>query len=163
MNVGNSAIKLAKEKGYIVDESGIVWRSGRVIQVTKSRDGRSRFRIRDSRGKVVNIPVHRLIGYQKFGDIIFNVGMQVRHLDDDYTNNSMSNIDVGTQSDNMMDVPPDVRLSRAKHAASFNSNKVMAGGVIFDSYTDAAKHFGISDNGIRKRIKLRWDGYKKLH
>jgi hypothetical protein len=70
----------------------------------------------------------------------------------------------GTQADNMKDK---VKKGRHKVISIPNNNhaakKVQAGGKIYESYTAAGKALGISDNGIRKRIKLNWKGYKKLH
>jgi hypothetical protein len=67
-----------------------------------------------------NIPVHRLQAYQKFGDTIFDKNVVVRHLDGNPQNNSYENIGIGTQSENMYDIPKEKRIAHAKHASSFN-------------------------------------------
>lgn len=45
--------------------------------------------------------------------------MEVRHLDGDPKNNSVTNIAIGTHSENMMDVDPEVLRQKALHAASY--------------------------------------------
>lgn len=45
---------------------------------------------------------------------------------------------------------------------TFWNKKVIAWGIKFDSFTDAWKHFWISVNWIKKRIKLWWDWYKNV-
>ena len=62
--------------------------------------------------------VHRLQAYQKFGDLVFGEGVCVRHLDGNKLNNSWDNIEIGTQSDNMMDIPKKARLESARKAAA---------------------------------------------
>ena len=49
------------------------------------------------------VKFHRLQAYQKFGDKIFNKGVEVRHLDNDSLNNSWDNIDIGSSSVNKQD------------------------------------------------------------
>lgn len=52
---------------------------------------------------------HRLIAYAKYGDLIFEPGIEVRHLDNNSFNNHPTNIDIGTRSMNMLDLPEVVR------------------------------------------------------
>lgn len=158
----NNGILCAKEKGYFVDGIGNVWYNGRIVKGFITSPGYRRINIRDYNGECVDVMVHRLQAYQKYGDEMFDESVQVRHLNGDPSDNSWDNIAIGSQSDNMMDRDVGNRLRIAKLAASYVSKRVLAGGIEFDSYCDAARHFGISDNGIRKRIKLNWPGYKLL-
>lgn len=50
------------------------------------------FGVRNSLGKRINIKVHRLLGYQKFGDLIFNTELEVCHKDNIPLNNLDDNI-----------------------------------------------------------------------
>ncbi len=68
-------------------------------------------------GGDVKIPIHRLAAYQKFGDLIFNTGNVVRHLDGNPSNNSYDNLALGSQSDNMLDRSEDSRREHAKKGA----------------------------------------------
>ena len=70
--------------------------------------------------KSLQCPVHRLVAYQKFGDRMFEPGIQVRHLDGNSLNNLEDNIEIGTQSENMMDIHPEERKSRSLLAATYN-------------------------------------------
>ncbi len=162
MSVTNNALKHAHKVGYRVTREGKVLYKNKPRKLDYNRYGYARVRVRDERGKVVNIPIHRLLAYQKFGECIFDDGVCVRHLDGDPSNNVWDNIETGTQSDNMLDRDPDERMAHAIKASSHIMQPVLAGGIEFPSYLSAARHFGISDNGIRKRIKLKWDGYRKL-
>lgn len=57
--------------------------------------------------------VHLLAAYQRFGDKALSAGVQVRHLNGNTLDNSKGNIAIGSQSDNQMDIPADVRRRRA--------------------------------------------------
>lgn len=70
-------------------------------------------------GKCVRVNVHKFIAFIKFGHIIFNNDIQVRHLDGNSLNNIPSNIYFGTRSQNMMDIPSDIRIKNAKIASSY--------------------------------------------
>lgn len=165
MNKNRQVLLIAKGKGYMVDNNGGVWLGDKRRSLVKDHKGYYTFTIRCNLGDgdvFRRVWVHRLQAYQKYGDRIFDDFIQVRHLNGDECDNSFANIEIGTASDNMMDRDVGNRLRIAKLAASYVSKRVLAGGIEFDSYCDAARHFGISDNGIRKRIKLNWPGYKLL-
>ena len=68
-------------------------------------------------GRVVNVPVHRLQAYQRFGEAIFEDGVEVRHLNGDALDNSLVNIAIGTASENQMDKPEHVRKRVAAQGA----------------------------------------------
>ena len=118
-------IYTAVKKGYKVTKEGdIISPLGKKRALSdnirhKGGSAYKRFGIRDAEGKHANIDVHRFQGYAKFGDAIFGKGIHVRHLDGNSENNTWDNIAIGTQSDNFMDQPKEVRQARAEHAASF--------------------------------------------
>lgn len=70
-------------------------------------------------GKNFSFKVHRLCAYIKFGDEVFKDGVLVRHLDDNPLNLSWDNLVLGTPQDNARDILKTDRVSRAKHARSF--------------------------------------------
>lgn len=115
----NKNEKKAYDKGYRISDDGVViGKTGNEVGSLRS-NGYYQFKIRDLDGKNINVPFHRLQAYQKFGDKIYEDGIVVRHLDGDSSNNSIDNIDIGSYSDNYMDQPKEVRVSRALHASSF--------------------------------------------
>ena len=108
---------IAKEKGYLVLDDGTV-NGPRKKNIGTIHNGYVFINIKVD-GKDKNIRAHRLQAYQKYGDKIYEKGMCVRHLDNNRLNNSISNIALGTNSDNMMDKPKEQRLKDAIHASSF--------------------------------------------
>lgn len=64
--------------------------------------------------------IHRFVGYQKYGDTIFQEGVVVRHKDGDSLNNTDGNILIGSYHDNSMDRNKLDRIAHAKHASSYN-------------------------------------------
>lgn len=70
---------------------------------------------------------------------------------------------IGTHQDNMDDM---VRKGRHRTIPQYGNNyaskRVVANGIEYSSYCEAGRDLGISDNGVRKRIKLGWKGYKKI-
>jgi len=64
-------------------------------------------------GRKYPLKVSRLQAFQKFGDAIFNPAAVVRHLDGNSLNDSEENIGIGTQAENMQDIPKSVRVANA--------------------------------------------------
>jgi len=116
----NENIKYAFRKGYRVNDDGVAvspW--GKILYCTTSSYGYKRFTIRNMERDRVTVMVHRLMAYQKFGDNLFNEGIEVRHLDDIPWNNKPDNILIGSHSDNILDRNEDARKETAKYAAGF--------------------------------------------
>jgi hypothetical protein len=112
------SILYAIELGYNVDEFGNVSYKGKKLKLMTMKDNYLFFNIK-MYSESKRIKVHRLVAYQKFGKKIFENGIVVRHLDGNPQNNVWSNIEIGTHSDNMMDIPAEIRKKKAIHAASF--------------------------------------------
>ena len=53
------------------------------------------------------------------------MGIDISHLDGNYLNNSESNIDLGTNSDNMMDIPKEVRIRKSSNASKKYSDELV--------------------------------------
>jgi len=117
----------ARKKGYYCDIDGNIFSSKKKIALRKSNQNRYWFCIRYY-GKRVSVPVHKFIAYLKFGDKSFSDGIEVMHLDNDSRNNSWNNIGIGTHTENMCDIPKQIRIERAINASnyvrSFDDNTV---------------------------------------
>lgn len=111
---------LAKEKGYFVDKQGNAYSPQGNKVGTRGKDSYLYFGIRVSKTKVIKVYIHRLQAYQKFGDLIFNDNIEVRHLNGNSFDNSFKNLAIGTPSENAMDKPE----SKRKKTSLVASNKL---------------------------------------
>lgn len=109
--------KIAYNKGYRIDKDGVVSYEGRIITLQDNGKGYKVFGIRNG-GKKLQVKVHRLQAFMKFGDAIYQEGMLVRHLNGKPSDNSWNNLALGTDSDNKMDIPESLRISKAIKASS---------------------------------------------
>lgn len=147
---------IAVKVGFIVSEEGVAYnKKGDVIGYTDVR-GYSRFSFKHD-DQTINIRVHRLQAYQKYGNLLFKEELLVRHLDGDPGNNCWDNIALGTMSDNMMDIPEQIRIKRAVHASSFatgkwDRDKIRAFHSTSKSYSQTMAKFGISSKGTLSYI-----------
>lgn len=76
-----------------------------------------RFNIKDKIKGHYYVKVHRLCAYQKYGEKIFESGVQVRHLNGNSLDNSYGNIGIGTSSANRLDICPKKRKALASNAS----------------------------------------------
>lgn len=118
-------IKIVYDKGYRVNEDGnVINPKGKILKTNINAGGYP------SVGLYINkksflLLIHRLKAYQKFGDVMFDKGIVVRHLNDIKTDNSFDNIAIGTKQDNYNDRCKDslyslhtnIGLSRRKYNA----------------------------------------------
>ena len=116
----NKYTKKVYEKGYRVINGKLYNPSGMELKVyIHPKESYHSFGIRrENNGKKITLWIHKLIAYQKYGDKLFEPGIQVRHKDGNRGNNLDDNILIGTQSDNMMDCPEENRMRRAKNTSS---------------------------------------------
>jgi hypothetical protein len=129
--------QLAFEKGYRVVNGCVISSNGKRRSLYLKNCGERRLKypafsvyvgIINGKRKIGEVKVHRLVAYQKYGMAIYDSGVCVRHLDGNPENFSEDNICIGTQSQNMMDIPQNIRLINAKMAAltqrKFSDNDV---------------------------------------
>ena len=164
--MGINKVKIAYEMGYRVTDCGEVYYKDKKRKLNKCPNNKKpqyyKFSIRIE-GKSTTIKVHRLQAYQKFGDKIFESGIVVRHLDGNSLNNHLNNIDIGTQSDNIRDIPKEIRLKNAINASPYakkhNHREIYEHYLTSKSYTKTMKEFNISSKGTISYIVNK---YKKL-
>lgn len=149
MKKSEVAIKTAIQKGYRVVNGAIEYK-GRTRMLQKDRHGYLYFSIRIPLGQA-KVFVHRLVAFQKYGDLVFEDGMQVRHLNGDQTNNSNQNISIGTASQNNMDKPKWIRQKAAKRAAMAKKKHDHSAIIMYhqktNNYTKTMAAFGIGSKG----------------
>ena len=144
-------ILVAHAKGYVVTKEGkVIGVQGNELKLNDN-EGYYRFNFRDFNGNNKSLGVHRMQAYQKFGNKMFEDKIMVRHLDGNSRNNSWDNIAIGTNSDNMMDISPEIRLAKAMHATSFtrkyDKESVKAYYNENKSYKQTMEHFNITSKG----------------
>lgn len=96
-----------KERGYKIDKEGRLYNpKGKEVKGTISKPaGYKQVSLRLLEFSAYKLMFHRIQAYTKFGDKMFEKGLEVRHLNGNKLDNSFDNIEVGTHSENMMDIP----------------------------------------------------------
>jgi hypothetical protein len=147
--------QIAFERGYRVTEKGIFLNPSKKEIGSINSNGYVYTTIRIS-GKNTKLKSHRLQAYQKHGDKIFEDDIVVRHVNNIKSDNSSKNIKIGTQSDNMLDIPKELRLVKSIHASSFmkkyDKNEIQNFHSINKSYKETMEKFNISSKGTLNYI-----------
>ena len=145
----------AFDKGYRINKDGVVKYLNKIVGGSM-RNGCKQFGYRDSENKIKRCKFHRLQAYQKFGNKIYEEGMVVRHLDGNPLNNNWDNIEIGTDYDNHMDIPSEVRMNVAikatKGTIRWDYKAIRA---MYDSgmyYSQIMKETGITSKGTLSYI-----------
>lgn len=140
-------------KGYTVDKYGRLFNKlGVEVIGSVDNKGYRNTGIRMPDNRVVRVYFHRMVAYAKFKDKIYQDGTVVRHLDGNPLNNSWDNIDIGSYSDNMMDIPKHIRVANAG-LANMKYDKDMVN-MIKDlrskgmKYADIMKETGIHNKSV---------------
>ena len=140
----------ANKLGYKVLKNGTLLNPQNKSIGHYNNKGYKRFTLKKDK-KTYFIFVHRLQAYQKYKDMIYNKNILVRHLDGDKTNNSYSNIVLGTNKDNMLDRDKEALIKQANYASSFtkkyNNELVKRFYNKSKSYKLTKEKFNISSSG----------------
>lgn len=133
-NSNNEKITIdAFNRGYSVDKLGNVFYKNKQRSLNKDQRGYLNFTIKwrekeEDSFVCRRVWVHKLQGYIKFGEAAFQESIHIRHLDNERINNAYSNIGIGSQSDNMMDIPKELRVAHAIKASQklrrFSDNEI---------------------------------------
>lgn len=150
----NETLKYCVKLGYHVDNDGKLYNpKGKQMMGNLSNTGYLRFNSPKIEGKRMVIAVHRLQAYHKFGDKIFEQDMVVRHLDGNPLNNSWGNIEIGTQSDNIFDIPQiKRRLMSSKGKRKHNYSAIRIDRAKGMSYKDLMLKYNIKSKGTISHI-----------
>ena len=102
--------EIAYEKGYRSTKDGeVIGLHGYKLKLHLHKTCNRKYFYCEYNGKVIGIPVHRLVAYEKYGRRLHDKGMVTRHKNGNRFDNSWDNILIGTQSENMMDKSPEAR------------------------------------------------------
>lgn len=150
--------EFAYNLGYRVTRKGILLNSnGDEMSCRLDKHGyyERTLRVNSQDKKWTHLMIHRLQAYQKYGDKIYEPGIQVRHFNGNSKDNSYNNIGIGTAHDNAMDKDVAVRLSSSRMAAKslplrYSKEKILSikndrkNGL---TYSEIMKKYGISSKG----------------
>ena len=142
--------RVSNERGYVVDKNGVVTNiDGKTISLGKTAKGYFSFNIRLEKGQnPTRSFVHKLQAFQKFGDTIFEENVVVRHLNGLSTDNSYENIGIGTQSENMLDIPKEKRVLTASQAnLKYNHQDIINDRNNGFTFTEIMAKYDISSKG----------------
>lgn len=135
-------------KGYRIIDGNINYKGKIIIPTSTNKKGYYIISVRNNNGGRCKILIHRIIGYQKYGNELFKKGLMLRHLNGNNKDNSYDNIVIGTNYDNAMDIPIKIRRERGSkgnklydHEAIINMRKEGK------SYKQLMKLFNISSKG----------------
>ena len=145
----NQALKYAYEKGYRVVDGKAYNPTGRELKlcVRKKENNYLYFGVKYN-GACFSIFVHRMVGYQKYKDKMFEEGLLLRHLNSNSLDNSEKNILIGTASDNMMDIDVNIRRLRSSNANKIHNHKeIIELHKSGKSYSDIMRLTGIKSKG----------------
>ena len=141
MNKQEEIVRLSKDKGYYVNKDGKLFNSsGKELSLNKNNNGGGylSFNIRINGSKPTRSFIHKLQAYQKFGEEIF--------IDGNSINNSYDNILIGTQSDNMQDIPSEVRIISSSNP-TYNHKDIIESRKFGLTYKEIMTKFGIKSKG----------------
>lgn len=106
-------------KGYRITEYGAIL-NPKGIEIQGYTDGRGYKRLKLHIGKkYLECDVHRIQAFQKYGELLYQEGIEVRHFNGIKLDNSYNNILIGTHQENMLDIPEAIRVNKAIYATSF--------------------------------------------
>lgn len=139
--------RIAYARGYRVAELTVLSPSGKTLHPWTGNTGYPWITI----GKTEKCSVHRLVAFQLWGEMIYERGIEVRHLDGNKLNFLPANLALGTHSQNQLDIPQPIRVRIATIAAAavkkHDHTAVRAFYQQTGSYTKTMDQFGLSSKG----------------
>jgi hypothetical protein len=147
-SISNEMLVWIVRKGYVINDKGELYTpDGKLRKLDIDKRGYYRFSVQ-YKGCCRGINAHRLVAYIKYGDKMFEPGIEVRHLNGNRVDLSYNNIVIGTHHDNMMDVPKQIRIKNGNIASK-------KGG-------ESRRKFTIGEVNEIKKLNKHGISYKKL-
>lgn len=142
--------------GYSISVHGKIYNPDNK-EIVGTEDRYKYFTIRIDNRSSVKIKFHKFQAYCKYGDLIFEKGKEVRHLNSNAFDNSWNNICLGSHSENMMDKPKEQRILDASNP-KYNHEDIIKDNQNGMSYKDLMLKYNISSKGtvsyiIKKSLK----------
>lgn len=109
-------ILIAFDKGYRVKNGKVLSPNGAERKLENGKSSPS-FKIRSGK-KMVHIYVSRLLGYQKFGEQIFDENLYIYHANGNVMDSTYDNIKIGTYVEAQMSKTVESRMNSAITATS---------------------------------------------
>lgn len=151
-------------KKYEVFDDGRVYsyKSKRFLKLKKDKRGYSRICLSDNNGEIKNYQLHRVVYESIRGEI--PEGLQVNHIDEDKSNNSISNLNLMTPKANCNFGSRNERIAEkltnrtdlSKQVGAYNKDGVL---IMTFSSTAEAQRAGFSSGHISKCCR----GERKSH
>ncbi len=150
----NRHAEIAYKMGYRATDTEVISFTGKSVSV-KSDGGYPEFGFRPSvklvgRRLMIKMAVHKLAAYQKFGEKVFEEGLEIRHMDGNRLNFSQSNLELGTPTQNWFDRPEIQRIKISKSAAK--ARQVLPEGTIASIKNDRC--FGMTYKSIGEKYGI---------
>ena len=139
-------IKTSIIKGYQIDSLGNVFNKKGIKTKLVTSGKYLSFNIRTDTRNPTRSFVHKLQAFVKYGEKIFEDKIVVRHLNGNSLDNSWNNIAIGSQSENMLDIPKEKRIiyaSNPKHNHVSIINDINMG----LTYKDVMLKYNITSKG----------------
>jgi AraC-like DNA-binding protein len=158
MSKTNEAIRIAKERGYTVNEAGELFNpQGIQMKLTQKAYSNKERKYEHFTVNRTLIPFHRFIAYLKFGEEALHEGIVTRHLNDNSLDNNWSNIAIGTRSDNFKDAVENGAIQKRSEKAFILNDlkKQLLFQLLKEGLTQIqiAQELGVSRSTIQRAIK----------
>jgi len=167
------AVVLAYKKGYRADNRGMV--RGPSDKPRKRYAHGKKFKYwtfgigQPKSKRVLTVQVSHLVALQKFGVDAFQRSECVRHLNGNSLDDSFDNIAIGSQRDNMLDIPKDKRVAKAIYASAFSCKSRKDWAAIDEdraagmSYRAIADKYGISKGALSYRYSKTASNRRRIN
>lgn len=154
-------------KKYEIFEDGRIWSYTRNkwLNPTPNKNGYYYIKLSDNDGKIKNYRLHRII-YEACSQAPIPEEMDVNHIDEDKTNNHMSNLNLMTRQDNLNHGTRNERARKALTNHPLKSKQVvqydLEGNLInvFPSAIEVHRQFGYSCGCISECCNGKLKTYK---
>jgi hypothetical protein len=145
-------IKEIISRGFYIS-NGVLYKKDGTIQYTYLSNGYPRLKIYIN-GYKMSVRVHRIVGYIKYGEAIFQKGLVIQHLDNDKLNYKIENLELCTHKQNMMNNPAELRKQIATIASNSDNFKKKCRSFTDNDIITIRRMYESKEMGVTKLAKL---------